>query len=108
MLLKVVYYPGNMLRSSMLKIQTKLTSQGQVSVPAAVRHLLGLTPGATVEWTQVGDTIIVTRAVRSSTRDVHQALFPEAPEAEPAAPAKTLAELKQGIRQHMRRRHARG
>ena len=89
----------------MLKIQTKLTSQGQVSVPAAARHLLGLTPGAAVEWTQVGDTITVKRAVRSSTRDVHEALFPKA---DSAAPAKTVAQLKQGIRQHMQRRHARG
>ena len=104
MLLIAIHYPGNMVRFFMLKIQTKLTSQGQVSVPAAVRHLLGLTPGATVEWTQVGDTIIVKRAVRSSTRDVHQALFPEA---DSAAPAKPLAELKQGIRQRMQRRHAR-
>ena len=59
-----------------------------MSVPTAVRHLLGLTPEATVEWTQVGDTIIVTRAVRSSTRDVHEALFPEV---DSAALAKTLA-----------------
>jgi antitoxin PrlF len=100
-----IHYPGNMVRFCMLKIQTKLTSQGQVSVPAAVRHLLGLTPGATVEWTQEGDSIVVKRAVRSSTHDVHDALFPQG---NSAAPAKTLAELKQGIRQHMQRRHARG
>lgn len=89
----------------MLKIQTKLTSQGQVSVPAAVRHLLGLTPGATVEWVQEGDKITVKRAVRSCSSDVHDALFPEGASTQPA---KTLKELKQGIAQHMQRRHARG
>jgi antitoxin PrlF len=88
----------------MLKVQTKLTSQGQVSVPAAVRHALGLTPGATIEWTQEGDSIIVRRAVRSSSREVHEALFATAGASQPA---KTLAELKQGIRQNMQRRHAR-
>jgi AbrB family looped-hinge helix DNA binding protein len=88
----------------MLKVQTKLTSQGQVSVPAPVRHALGLTPGAMIEWTQEGDSIIVRRAVRSSTREVHEALF--ATEGA-STPAKTLAELKQGIRQNMQRRHAR-
>lgn len=88
----------------MIKAQTKLTSQGQVSVPAAVRHALGLTPGATIEWTQEGDSIIVRRAVRSSTREVHEALFANEG---PGTPAKTLAELKQGIRQNMQRRHAR-
>ena len=89
----------------MLKIQTKLTSQGQVSVPAAVRHVLGLTPGSAVEWLQDGSNIIVKRAVRSTSKDVHAALFgdDELPE-----PAKTLAELKQGIALHLQRRHARG
>lgn len=90
----------------MLKIQTKLTSQGQVSIPAAVRHLLGLTPGSTVEWLQDGGNIIVKRAVRSSSADVHTALFPEgAQEPASAGPAKTLAQLRQGIAQRMQRKH---
>ena len=89
----------------MLKIQTKLTSQGQVSVPAAVRHVLGLTPGSAVEWLQEGSNIIVKRAVRNTSNDVHAALFGHG---DLPVPAKTLAELKQGIAQHMQRRHARG
>ena len=90
----------------MLKIQTKLTSQGQVSIPAAVRHLLGLTPGSTVEWVQDGDDIVVKRAVRSSSADVHTALFPEgAQEPASAGAAKTLAQLKQGIAQRMQRQY---
>jgi AbrB family looped-hinge helix DNA binding protein len=89
----------------MLKIQTKLTSQGQVSVPAAVRHMLGLTPGSAVEWLQDGGNIIVKRAVRSTSNDVHSALFGDD---DLLDPAKTLVELKQGIAQHMQRRHARG
>lgn len=90
----------------MQKIQTKLTSQGQVSVPAAVRSFLHLTPGSVLTWSQEGDRIVVERATRHSTAEVHQALF-----AKPAAatvPAKTLAELKQGIRTHIQRRHAGG
>ena len=89
----------------MLQIQTKLTSQGQVSVPAAIRQLLALTPGSTLVWTQEEGRVTVQRAVRHSTADVHQALF--ADEAQKLAP-KTLAELKQGIRQRMKSRHARG
>ena len=88
----------------MLRIQTKLTSQGQVSVPAAIRHVLGLTPGSAVEWLHVGDNIIVKRAVRSTSEDVHTALFGNEGLPEPA---KTLAELRQGIAEHMQRRHAR-
>jgi AbrB family looped-hinge helix DNA binding protein len=88
----------------MLQIQTKLTSQGQVSVPAAVRQLLSLRPGSVLVWTEEDGRITVERAVRHSTADVHQALFSD--DAVRTAPAKSLTELKQGIRQHMQRRHA--
>lgn len=88
----------------MQKIQTKLTSQGQVSVPATVRRFLHLIPGSVLVWTQEGDRILVERAKRHTTVEVHQALFPDA--ALGAKPAKTLAELKQGVRQSMQRRHA--
>jgi len=88
----------------MQKIQTKLTSQGQVSVPAVVRSFLHLIPGSVLVWTQEGDRIVVERAKRHTTAEVHQALFSDV--APGAAPTKTLAELKQGIRQRMQRRHA--
>ena len=87
----------------MLQIQTKLTSQGQVSVPAAIRHLLALTPGSTLIWTQEAGRITVQRASQHSTADVHTALF--ASETTDAKP-KTLAQLKQGISQHMKQRYA--
>ena len=87
----------------MQKVQTKLTSQGQVSVPAAVRSFLHLMPGSVLVWSQEGDRIVVERATRHTTSDVHQALFEGAA---PASPAKTLTELKQGIRQRTQRRHA--
>lgn len=88
----------------MLQIQTKLTSQGQVSVPAAVRQLLSLTPGSVLVWTEEAGRITVERAVRHSTAEVHHALFADGAPISP--PVKTLAELKQGIRKHMQRRHA--
>ena len=69
-----------------------------MSVLAAVRHALGLTPGSVVEWLQDGSNIIVMRAVRRKSNNVHAALFTnnDLPE-----PAKTLAELKRVIAQHM-------
>ena len=88
----------------MQKTLTKLTSQGQVSVPAAVRQFLHLMPGSLLVWSQDGDRIVVERATRHSTAEVHQALF--ADRASATAPAKTLVELKQGVRLHMQRRHA--
>jgi antitoxin PrlF len=82
--------------------QSKLTAQGQVSVPAEVRRRLGVGPGGVLEWDDAGGAIVVRRAGRYSSEDVHRALFPKGP-----PKRKTLAELKDGIRQHVRKRHAR-
>jgi hypothetical protein len=73
-------------------------------VPASVRAFLHLIPGSVLVWTQEGERIMVERAKRHSTAEVHRVLFPE--QTAGPVPAKTLAELKQGIRQRMRRRHA--
>lgn len=83
---------------------SKITSQGQVSVPAAVRKALGLTPGSVLAWVEEDGRMTVQRVTRHSTDEVHLALFPQ--DAGAHAAPKTLAELKQGVRQHMQRRHA--
>jgi AbrB family looped-hinge helix DNA binding protein len=86
----------------MNQARSKLTSQGQVSVPATVRRQLGLRPGATLEWIEEDGRIVVRRAVHHDSAAVHGILFPE------GAPArKSLAELKQGVALAMRRKHAR-
>jgi antitoxin PrlF len=86
----------------MIQAQSKLTSQGQVSVPAAVRRQLGLGPGAMLEWVEEDGRIVVRRAVVHDSSAVHGALFPEG-----AAERKSLTELRQGVALAMRRRHAR-
>lgn len=86
----------------MLQIQTKLTSQGQVSVPAAIRHLLALTPGTAIVWTHDNGHIRVQRAVKHTTQDIHKALFGDTHHVEP----KTLRELKQGIATYIKNKHA--
>jgi antitoxin PrlF len=81
---------------------SRITAQGQVSVPAEVRRRLGLAPGSTIDWEIDGDTVLVRRSRRFSFDDIRATLFPEgSPE------PNSLADLKQGIREHMRRR-ARG
>lgn len=93
----------------MQKTQTKLSSQGQVSVPAAVRSFLHLMPGSVLIWSQDGDRVVVERATRHTTSEVHKALFAGASSTSPPSPpppAKTLVELKQGIRQRTQRRDA--
>lgn len=86
----------------MTPAQSKLTSQGQVSVPAAVRRELGLGPGAMLEWVEEGGRIVVRRAAVHDSAAVHGALFPEG-----AARRKSLADLKQGVALSMQLRRAR-
>ena len=82
--------------------QSKLTAQGQISVPAEIRRKLGVGPGAVLEWDEDGGQIVVRRAGRYTCEDMHRALFPKgAPEPRP------LEELKEGVRRYIRRRHAR-
>ena len=92
----------------MIQTQTKLTSQGQVSVPAAVRRLLGLTPGASLEWQETGDgRVVVQRAASHDTLTAHHALFGDVKPGSRKPRPKTLGELKQGIAQYLAARHAR-
>ena len=81
---------------------SKLTAQGQVSVPAAVRRRLGVGPGAILEWDEQGGAIVVRRAGRYSSEDVHRALFPNR-----VPKPRTIEQLKEGIRRYTRTRHAR-
>jgi AbrB family looped-hinge helix DNA binding protein len=81
---------------------SKLTAQGQISVPAKVRRKLGIGPGSVIEWDEKGEAIVVRRSGRYSSEDIHRALFPKGP-----PKPRTLAELKEGIERYMRERHAR-
>ncbi len=80
---------------------SKVTVQGQISVPAEVRRKLGIGPGSVLEWDEEDDKIVVRRAGRYSFEDVHRALFAVPPE------RRSLEDLKDGIRRHIARRHAR-
>ncbi|MGO9008006.1 MAG: AbrB/MazE/SpoVT family DNA-binding domain-containing protein [Beijerinckiaceae bacterium] len=80
--------------------QSKVTAQGQISVPAEVRKKLGIGPGSVLEWDEQGDDIVVRRAGRYTFADVHHAIFPEELE-------KGLLDVKAGVRKYMRKQHAR-
>jgi AbrB family looped-hinge helix DNA binding protein len=82
--------------------QSKLTSQGQISVPAEVRRRLGLVPGSVLEWDEEGGEVVVRRVGQFSSEDIHAALFPaEAPK------ARSLGELKASVGRHLKAKHAR-
>jgi AbrB family looped-hinge helix DNA binding protein len=82
--------------------QSRITAQGQISVPVEVRRKLGIGPGAVLEWNEENGQMFVRRAGRNSSTEIHQAVFPDGPQ-----PVKKIAELKAGIGRLIRKRDAR-
>jgi AbrB family looped-hinge helix DNA binding protein len=81
--------------------QSKVTAQGQISVPAEIRRKLGIGPGSVLEWDEDDGNVVVRRAGKYSSEDIHRALFAKRPK------ARTDEELKEGIRHYIREKHAR-
>ena len=69
-------------------------------MPAKVRQRLGVGPGSVLEWHDEGDRIVVRKSGRYSSEDMHRALFSTPPK------PRTVGEMKRGIRQHVKQRHA--
>lgn len=80
--------------------QSKITTQGQISVPAEVRKKLGVGPGSILEWDESNDQVVVRRAGRNTSTDIHEALFNE------GRPKPSIS-VKEGIRKYVRKKHAR-
>jgi len=79
---------------------SKVTAQGQVSVPAKVRQKLGVGPGSVLEWDEDGDRVVVRKAGRYSSEDIHRMLFAKTPR------RRSVEEMKNGIRRDITKRHA--
>ena len=71
-------------------------------MPAEVRKKLGVGPGSVLEWDEENDQVVVRRAGRYSSEEVHAALFPE------GASKMKPVEVIEAIRKYIRKRHSRG
>lgn len=81
---------------------SKLTAQNQISVPAAIRRKLGVGPGSVLEWSESEEGIIVRRVGRFSSQQIHEKIFGN------NRPSRhSLSQLKDGIRNYVRKRYAR-
>ena len=84
-------------------VQSKVTAQGQISVPAEVRRSLGVGPGSILVWEERDGEFVVRRAGRCTSEDIHAALL-----GAKSQPSPGPVDVKLGIRKYIRRRHARG
>ena len=84
--------------------QSRLSPQGQISVPAEIRRKLGLAPGSVIERNEEAGKIVVRRAATVALEDIHKALF----ETGPLSPAATVEEMDESIQDYMRKEHGQG
>jgi AbrB family looped-hinge helix DNA binding protein len=83
--------------------QSKVTAQGQISVPVEVRKKLGIGPGSMLEWHEQDGGVVVRRAGRFSSSDIHQTLFPNG-----VPKDRDAGDVKAAIRKYIQKRHAGG
>lgn len=91
-----------MVMKRMVIAHSKVTSQGQISVPAEVRRKLGIGPGSLLEWDEEEGKVVIRRVGRFSSEDVHNALFSKRKQS-----PRSLNELKASIRRHVKVKRAR-
>jgi antitoxin PrlF len=86
----------------MVIAKSKITAQGQISIPVDVRRKLGIGPGSTLEWDEEDGKIVVRRSGQYSFLDIHRRLFPNGPPRH-----RTIEEMDEGIREYIRKKYAR-
>jgi antitoxin PrlF len=82
--------------------RSRVTSQGQISVPAEVRRKLGIGPGSLLEWDEEEGKMVLRKAGRYSFEDIHAALFPAGP-----PKRRTKAEVDAAMVRHFKAKYAR-
>ncbi len=82
--------------------QSKVTSQGQISIPLSVRQKLGVGPGSTLEWIEEDGKIVVKRKAQYTLEDLRAVLFPNG-----APKRKKPLDAKTAIRNYIRKRYGR-
>lgn len=88
----------------MKTIRSRITAQGQISIPAPIRKKLGLGPGSVIEWeaNQEEASVTVKKAAEYDLEDLHKVVFPDGPP-KPIS----LEEMHKAIVNYMRKKHAR-
>jgi len=87
--------------------RSRVTAQGQISIPLDVRKKLGIGPGSVLEWDEEGNHIVVRRAGRFSSEDIHRVVFGRVVSGAKTPEPQSPDEMKEGIRRYVRRRYAR-
>lgn len=82
--------------------RSKITSQGQISVPAEVRKKLGVGPGSLLQWDEEEGKVVIRRVGKFSFEDMQAVLFPDGPPKHVSS-----EEMKASIARHLKAKHGR-
>lgn len=85
----------------MAPTQSRVTAQGQISVPAEIRKKLGIGPGSILEWEVEGDKVVVRKAAKYTFEEIHKAIFKTPPK------PITVEQMDEAIADYLRKKHAR-
>ena len=80
--------------------QSRITAQGQVSIPVSVMRQFGLGPGEIINWDTLNGHLVIEKAGQFSLEDVQKAL------GLPKGIHKTDEEIRDGIKAAVRAKHA--
>ena len=80
--------------------QSRITAQGQISIPVSVMKQFGLSPGEVISWDAVDGHLVIEKAGRFTLEDVQKALKL------PKGTHRTDEEIKDGIRAAIKAKHA--
>ena len=67
-----------------------------------MRRKLGIGPGSVLEWDEEGDAVVIRKAGRYSSEDIHRAIFPKR-----SPNPKKLEDFDKGVLRHMKDKHPR-
>ncbi len=81
--------------------ESRLTTQGQVSVPAEIRRRLGVVPGGAISWEQLDSGEIVVRRADKRSFDEVRARFAHLRPARPVS----VQEMNAAVAAHLARKH---
>jgi len=82
--------------------RSKITADGDTSVPPEVMKCLGVGPGAMVAWELCEGEVVLRRSNTHTFEEIHAAVF-----GPNGANAGVPADVKKGVRTYVRRRHMR-
>ncbi len=79
--------------------RSRITSQGQVSIPVSILRQFGLAPGEAITWNIRNGCLVIEKAGQYGLEDVRESLHL------PKGVHKTDEEIREGIKNRMRAKH---